>query len=62
VIKRVVVYIFALVVLVTPLIGCGGGFDHDSENANNIDKPIFGPDSIPDDIDSETISSYESVF
>ena len=37
-----VVIIFSLLFLV----GCGGGFDNDSVNAENIDKSIFGPDSI----------------
>lgn len=61
-IKRIVVCFFAVVVLMISLIGCGGGFDHDSENANNIAKPIFGPDSIPDNIDTGTISSSKLVL
>jgi Na+/pantothenate symporter len=45
-IKRVALNIFVTVVLTTSLIGCGGGFEHDSDNAKNIEKSIFGPDSI----------------
>jgi Na+/pantothenate symporter len=45
-IKRVVLFIVATMVLMASLIGCGGGFEHDSDNAKNIEKSIFGPDSI----------------
>lgn len=27
------------------LIGCGGGFDGNSENADSVVKPLFGSDS-----------------
>jgi hypothetical protein len=46
VIKSVSACVFATAVIMASLIGCGGGFEHDSENAKNIEKSIFGPDSI----------------
>lgn len=49
--KRVVACVLATLALVVSLIGCGGGFDHDSENAKNIEKSLFGPDSISGGID-----------
>ena len=45
-IKKMVSCIVVIIFFLVSLVGCGGGFDHDSANAKNIDKSIFGPDSI----------------
>lgn len=45
--RRMIMCIFVILIFVATLIGCGGGFDHDSDNAKNIEKSIFGPDTIP---------------
>lgn len=38
----------AVIIFLITLVGCGGGFNADNENAAIFEKAIFGPDTIPE--------------
>jgi len=43
--KRCILLIAVVLLLQVIMSGCGGGFDSDSDNAKNLERSLFGPDS-----------------
>jgi hypothetical protein len=57
---KITLYLKAVVAAAFVLSGCGGGFDSDSSNAENVDNALFGLDTLQKThIDSDTLNNQE---